>query len=118
MEEYKSEFLNELEGGSANFTEEEFARLKVCGAESPCYGACDCCGAQGERTGPVHEYQYVYALDRPGVTRSRKSRNVFDAFSYVGLCKPLRFSTCLRNYSENVRNPVCRTLRGCMTAPW
>ena len=28
MEEYKSEFLNELEGGSANYTEEEFARLK------------------------------------------------------------------------------------------
>ena len=28
MEDYKSEFLNELEGGNAFFTEEEFARLK------------------------------------------------------------------------------------------
>ena len=28
MEEFRSEFLNELEGGNANFTEEEFARLK------------------------------------------------------------------------------------------
>ena len=28
MEEYKSEFLNELEGGKSDFTEEEFARLK------------------------------------------------------------------------------------------
>ena len=28
MEEYKSEFPNELEGGNANFTEEEYARLK------------------------------------------------------------------------------------------
>ena len=28
MEEYKSEFLNELEGRNVNFTEEEFARLK------------------------------------------------------------------------------------------
>ena len=28
MEEYKGEFLNELEGRNANFTEQEFARLK------------------------------------------------------------------------------------------
>ena len=28
MAEYQSEFLNELEGGAADFTEEEFARLK------------------------------------------------------------------------------------------
>ena len=94
MEEYKGEFLNELEGGRANFTEVRIRQAKrVCGAERPYYGACDRCGAQGERTGPFHEYRYVYALDRPGVTRSRKSRNFFDAFSYVGLCKPLRLNT-------------------------
>ena len=28
MEQYKSEFLNELEGGRADFTDEEFARIK------------------------------------------------------------------------------------------
>ena len=28
MEQYKSEFLNELEGGRADFTDEEFARSK------------------------------------------------------------------------------------------
>ena len=90
MAEQRSEFLNELEGGIANFS-----RMKnspeaqtVYGEERPCYGVCDC-GAKRGCTCPVHEYWYVYTLDHSRVKGLRKFKRSSKEISNMGLSRSL-----------------------------
>ena len=67
MAEFRSKFLHELVEHNENFSEEEFrTRIREYleegdRATAPVQANCTC---------PVSQHWYVYALDRPQVTRS------------------------------------------------